>query len=118
MKSAGLSACFKEEGVITKKMCMPTSPEFLWLRSSETFKIPSPLISRILIGNRLNSFAPLRLGDKIHVKNTAPLTCLFICTPKMSFYFNKTLGSVSHTITTNFQLHHHCTSAFQSESWC
>lgn len=26
MKSAGLSACFKEEGVIAKKMSMPTSP--------------------------------------------------------------------------------------------
>lgn len=72
----------------------------------------------MLIGNTLNGCAPLRSGDKTHVKNTAPLTCLFICTPKISFCFSQILGSVSHTITTNSQLHHHCTSAFQSKSWC
>ena len=45
MKSAGLSACFNEDGFITKKMSMPTSPAFLWLICSEVTKNLSRLIS-------------------------------------------------------------------------
>lgn len=45
MKSAGLSACFKEEGVITIKMSMPTSLAFVWLKCSEVKKNLLHLIS-------------------------------------------------------------------------
>lgn len=71
MKSAGLSACFKEEGVITKKISMPRSPT-----CSEVAKNFSHLISWMLGWRQVKELCSLETGwsntcQKHHYSNTS-----------------------------------------------